>query len=56
MIGYVTPGSHDVLKAIELGGANTGDAGPRQDGFFAGYSEGLRSNKLNVICTAQGAE
>ena len=41
MIGYVTPGSH---------------AGPRQDGFFAGYSEGLRSNKLNVICTAQGAE
>lgn len=37
-------------KALELGGANEGDVGPRQDGFYAGYFRDLDGNKLNVFC------
>ena len=43
-------------KALELGGANEGDAGPRQDGFYAGYFRDLDGNKLNVFCMEQAAE
>jgi catechol 2,3-dioxygenase-like lactoylglutathione lyase family enzyme len=37
-------------KAIELGGTDEGPAGPRMDGFYAGYFRDLDGNKLNVFC------
>jgi predicted lactoylglutathione lyase len=37
-------------KAIELGGQDEGPAGPRSDGFYAGYFRDLDGNKLNVFC------
>jgi catechol 2,3-dioxygenase-like lactoylglutathione lyase family enzyme len=37
-------------KAIELGGKDEGPAGPRSDGFYAGYFRDLDGNKLNVFC------
>jgi predicted lactoylglutathione lyase len=36
-------------KAIELGAADEGPAGPREDGFYAGYFRDLDGNKLNVF-------
>jgi len=36
-------------KALELGGQNEGPAGPRGDGFCAGYFRDLDGNKLNVF-------
>lgn len=41
-------------KAIELGGANEGDPGPRGEGFYAGYFRDLDGNKLNAFCMVQG--
>jgi predicted lactoylglutathione lyase len=38
-------------KAIALGGKDEGPAGPRMDGFYAGYFRDLDGNKLNVFCT-----
>jgi catechol 2,3-dioxygenase-like lactoylglutathione lyase family enzyme len=39
-------------KAIELGAADEGAAGPRAEipGFYAGYFRDLDGNKLNVFC------
>jgi predicted lactoylglutathione lyase len=37
-------------KALELGGSDEGPAGPRGDGFYAGYFRDLDGNKLNVFC------
>lgn len=37
-------------KAIELGGADEGPAGPRGDKFYAGYFRDLDGNKLNFYC------
>lgn len=37
-------------KAIELGARDEGPAGPRMDGFYAGYFRDLDGNKLNVFC------
>jgi len=37
-------------KAIELGASDEGPAGPRMDGFYAGYFRDLDGNKLNVFC------
>ena len=37
-------------KALELGGADEGPAGPRGDQFYAGYFRDLDGNKLNVFC------
>ena len=37
-------------KALELGGADEGPAGPRGDGFYAGYFRDPEGNKLNVFC------
>ena len=37
-------------KAIELGGRDEGPAGPRGEGFYAGYFRDLDGNKLNVFC------
>jgi predicted lactoylglutathione lyase len=47
--------SHDKVdrihkKALELGGKDEGAAGPRGDGFYAGYFRDLDGNKLNVFC------
>ena len=39
-------------KAIELGGADEGEPGPRADGFYAGYFRDLDGNKLNAFCLA----
>jgi catechol 2,3-dioxygenase-like lactoylglutathione lyase family enzyme len=40
-------------KAIELGGTDEGPAGPRSDGFYAGYFRDLDGNKLNVFCITE---
>jgi predicted lactoylglutathione lyase len=37
-------------KALELGAKDEGPAGPRFDGFYAGYFRDLDGNKLNVFC------
>lgn len=37
-------------KALELGGTDEGAAGPRGEGFYAGYFRDLDGNKLNVFC------
>lgn len=37
-------------KAIELGATDEGPAGPRGEGFYAGYFRDLDGNKLNVFC------
>jgi catechol 2,3-dioxygenase-like lactoylglutathione lyase family enzyme len=37
-------------RALELGGTDEGPAGPRGDGFYAGYFRDLDGNKLNVFC------
>jgi predicted lactoylglutathione lyase len=36
-------------KALELGATDEGPAGPRGDGFYAGYFRDLDGNKLNVF-------
>lgn len=38
-------------KALELGGKDEGAAGPRMEGFYAGYFRDLDGNKLNVFTT-----
>jgi catechol 2,3-dioxygenase-like lactoylglutathione lyase family enzyme len=37
-------------KAIQLGASDEGPAGPRGEGFYAGYFRDLDGNKLNVFC------
>ena len=37
-------------KALELGGTDEVPAGPRGDGFYAGYFRDLDGNKLSVLC------
>ena len=37
-------------KALELGGKDEGAAGPRGEGFYAGYFRDLDGNKLNFFC------
>ena len=38
-------------KALDLGGSDEGEPGPRGDaGFYAGYFRDLDGNKLNVFC------
>ncbi len=39
-------------KAISLGAKDEGPAGPRGEGFYAGYFRDLDGNKLNVFCMA----
>ncbi|MCW5725707.1 MAG: VOC family protein [Maricaulaceae bacterium] len=41
-------------KAIELGAQDEGAAGPRFDGFYAGYFRDPDGNKLNAFCMTQG--
>lgn len=47
-----TPAKVDEMyrKAIELGGKDEGPAGPRGEGFYAGYFRDLDGNKLNFYC------
>ncbi len=37
-------------RALALGGADEGAAGPRGEGFYAGYCRDLDHNKLNFFC------
>lgn len=37
-------------KALDLGGKDEGPAGPRGEGFYAGYFRDLDGNKLDVFC------
>lgn len=37
-------------RALELGGTDEGPAGPRGEGFYAGYFRDPDGNKLNVFC------
>jgi predicted lactoylglutathione lyase len=37
-------------KAMELGATDEGPAGPRGEGFYAGYFRDPDGNKLNVFC------
>ena len=37
-------------KALELGATDEGPAGPRGEGFYAGYFRDLDGNKLDVFC------
>lgn len=41
-------------KAISLGGADEGPAGPRGDTFYAGYFRDLDGNKLCFFCITGG--
>ncbi len=41
-------------KAIELGATCEGPAGPRMEGFYAGYFRDLDGNKLNVFHSTFG--
>ena len=43
-------------KALELGGANEGDPGPRMGPFYAGYFRDFDGNKLNAFCMVEGQE
>jgi len=43
-------------KAIELGAADEGPAGPRGDTFYAGYFRDPDGNKLNVFWATQPQE
>lgn len=36
-------------RALELGGTDEGEPGPRGDGFYAGYFRDLDGNKLNAF-------
>ena len=40
-------------KAMELGGANEGDPGPRAGNFYAGYFRDPDGNKLNAFCMVE---
>ena len=37
-------------RGLALGGKDEGPAGPRGQGFYAGYFRDLDGNKLNVFC------
>lgn len=41
-------------KALELGATDEGAAGPRGDGFYAGYFRDPDGHKLNFFCMPQG--
>jgi predicted lactoylglutathione lyase len=41
-------------KAIELGAKDEGPAGPRGEGFYAGYFRDPDGNKLNAFCMTGG--
>lgn len=47
-----SPAKVDALyqKALTLGATDAGPAGPRGDGFYAGYFRDPEGNKLNVFC------
>ncbi len=52
-----TPAQVDALykKALALGATDEGAAGPRGDGFYAGYFRDLDGNKLNAFCIPKPA-
>ncbi len=50
-LGVDSPATVDRMykKALELGGTDEGPAGPREEGFYAGYFRDLDGNKLSVF-------
>lgn len=52
-IALETPDQVDAFysKAIELGAKDEGAAGPRTEGFYAGFFRDLDGNKLNCFCS-----
>lgn len=54
MVGLVVKTKDQVnalyAKALSLGGTDEGPAGPRGDGFYAGYFRDLDGNKLCFFC------
>lgn len=54
MVALAAPDRESVdrvhAKALALGGRDEGPAGPRGEGFYAGYFRDLDGNKLNVFC------
>lgn len=54
MVAFVVDSTDKVdrlyKKAIELGATDEGPAGPRGEGFYAGYFRDLDGNKLNFFC------
>jgi catechol 2,3-dioxygenase-like lactoylglutathione lyase family enzyme len=52
-----TPEQVDAVyrKAMELGAQDEGAAGPRGEGFYAGYFRDPDGNKLNVFCVPKPA-
>jgi hypothetical protein len=38
-------------RALQLGATDAGPAGPRGEGFYAGYFRDLDGNKRNVFCS-----
>lgn len=55
-VGVESPAQVDAAyrRALELGGRDEGPAGPRGDGFYAGYFRDLDGNKLNFFCITGG--
>lgn len=53
MVAFVVDSTDKVdqvyAKAMELGATDEGPAGPRTNGFYAGYFRDLDGNKLNVF-------
>ncbi len=52
-LGMQSPADIDAThaRALELGGADAGAAGPREDGaYYCGYFRDLDGNKLNLFC------
>ncbi len=54
MVAFVVDSTDKVdrlyAKAMELGATDEGPAGPRGDGFYAGYFRDPDGNKLNFFC------
>jgi catechol 2,3-dioxygenase-like lactoylglutathione lyase family enzyme len=51
-IAFDSPAKVDAFyaKAMALGATDEGPAGPRGQGFYAGYFRDLDGNKLNAFC------
>ena len=57
MVAIVVDGKDKVhamhAKALQLGGTDEGEPGPRADNFYAGYFRDLDGNKLNAFCMVE---
>jgi catechol 2,3-dioxygenase-like lactoylglutathione lyase family enzyme len=57
MVALALPSTAEVDRlyalALSLGGTDEGPAGPRGNGFYAGYFRDLDGNKLSFFCFGQ---